>query len=207
MSPGRSPFSRFLKRAVDVAGASIGLVVLSPMLALVAAALRVSVGPPILFRQQRPGLQGRPFTLVKFRTMSDACDDGGRLLPDDERLTRVGRWVRATSFDEAPQLWNVLVGEMSLVGPRPLLMQYLGRYSAEQARRHEMRPGITGWAQVNGRNTLSWKSKFERDVWYIDHWSLAFDARILFKTVLLVLRRKGISYEGHATMPEFTGRE
>jgi lipopolysaccharide/colanic/teichoic acid biosynthesis glycosyltransferase len=207
MSPGRSPFSRLLKRALDVAGASIGLVVLSPMLALVAAALRVSVGPPILFRQQRPGLQGRPFTLVKFRTMSDACDDGGRLLPDDERLTRVGRWVRATSFDEAPQLWNVLVGEMSLVGPRPLLMQYLSRYSAEQARRHEMRPGITGWAQVNGRNTLSWKSKFERDVWYIDHWSLALDARILFKTVLLVLRRKGISYEGHATMPEFTGRE
>ena len=207
MPPGPPPFKRFLKRAVDVTAAAIGLIVLSPVLALIAVALRVSVGSPILFRQQRPGLLGRPFTLVKFRTMSDARDPGGALLPDDLRLTRVGRWVRATSFDEAPQLWNVLVGEMSLVGPRPLLMRYLSRYSSQQARRHEMRPGITGWAQVNGRNALSWKSKFERDVWYVDHWSLALDARILLRTVLLVLRRKGISYEGHATMPEFTGQE
>ena len=177
------------------------------MLALTASVLRVSVGSPVLFRHKRPGLHGRPFTLLKFRTMSEARDANGALLPDAQRLTRVGRWVRAGSLDEFPQLWNVLVGDMSLVGPRPLLTQYLERYSAEQARRHNLRPGMTGWVQVNGRNALGWKQKFELDVWYVDHWSLALDAKILLKTVTKVLRRKGVSNAGHATMPEFTGRE
>jgi lipopolysaccharide/colanic/teichoic acid biosynthesis glycosyltransferase len=175
------------------------------VLAAVAVAIRVRMGSPVLFRQDRPGLQGRPFRLAKFRTMRAAAGPTGRPLPDGERLTALGRFLRASSLDELPQLWNVLAGDLSLVGPRPLLMQYLARYSPEQARRHEVRPGITGWAQVNGRNALSWEEKFALDVWYVDHWSLALDLRILALTALQVLRRSGISREGYATMPEFMG--
>ena len=161
----------------------------------------------MLIRQQRPGFHGESFELVKFRTMSNRTDLAGRLLPDAERLTSFGRFLRSTSLDELPQLWNVLRGELSLVGPRPLLMQYLGRYSPEQARRHDVLPGITGWCQVNGRNDLPWERKFELDVWYVDHWSLALDTRILAKTVWQVARRHGISREGHATTTEFMGNE
>jgi sugar transferase EpsL len=196
-----------IKRAFDVAASAAGLALTSPLLAATAVALRASVGAPVLFRHQRPGLHGRPFTLYKFRTMSDARGRDGALLPDAERLTPVGRVVRSLSLDELPQLWNVLRGDMSLVGPRPLLMQYLERYSPEQARRHEVRPGITGWAQVNGRNTVDWEKKFELDVWYVDHFSLALDARILFRTALSVVKREGISSAGHATMSEFMGSQ
>ena len=196
---------KLIKRAVDFTGAAVGLCVTAPAMAATAVALRASVGSPVLFRHQRPGLRGAPFTLYKFRTMTDARGADGAPLPDAERLTAVGRVVRSLSLDELPQLYNVLKGDMSLVGPRPLLMQYLGRYTAEQARRHEVRPGITGWAQVNGRNTLDWETKFALDVWYVDHWSLGLDARILAKTLLQVVRREGISGAGQATMSEFMG--
>ncbi|MFN3597237.1 MAG: sugar transferase [Rubricoccaceae bacterium] len=194
-----------MKRLFDIVCAALGLLVLAPVLGAVALAVRVKLGSPVLFRQTRPGLSGRPFEMVKFRTMTDARDAQGRLLPDAERLTAFGRFLRSTSLDELPELWNVLRGEMSLVGPRPLLMQYLERYSPEQARRHEVRPGITGWAQVNGRNALSWEEKFALDVWYVDHQSFALDLRILWMTVRKVLAREGISAESSATMPEFTG--
>ena len=196
---------RLIKRAFDVAASATGLIAAAPALAATAAALRVSVGKPVLFRHRRPGLNGKPFTLYKFRTMTEARGADGALLPDSERLTAVGRTVRGLSLDELPQLWNVLKGDMSLVGPRPLLMQYLERYSPQQARRHEVRPGITGWAQVNGRNTVDWERKFELDVWYVDHFSLWLDAKILFRTALSVIRREGISNPGHATMSEFMG--
>jgi lipopolysaccharide/colanic/teichoic acid biosynthesis glycosyltransferase len=163
------------------------------------------MGLPILFRQQRPGLHGKPFTLLKFRTMTDARDAQGNLLPDAERLTPFGSFLRRTSLDELPAFFNVLRGDMSLMGPRPLLMAYLDRYTPEQARRHEVRPGITGWAQVNGRNAITWEQKFVLDVWYVDNWSLWLDLKILFLTGWKVLRREGISQEGHATMPEFLG--
>ena len=163
------------------------------------------MGCPVLFRQQRPGRHARPFLLLKFRTMLDGRDSEGKLLSDEERLTRVGRFLRATSLDELPQLWNVLRGDISLVGPRPLLMDYLPRYSPEQARRHEVMPGITGWAQINGRNALTWEDKFKLDVWYVDNWNLGLDVLILFRTVASVLQRKGISSEGHVTMPGFQG--
>ncbi len=176
-----------------------------PLLAAAALAVRLRLGHPILFRQRRPGLHGEPFTILKFRTMTDACDAGGNLRPDAQRLTTLGRLLRATSLDELPELLNVLKGEMSLVGPRPLLIEYLPRYTVEQARRHEVRPGITGWAQVNGRNALSWEQKFALDVWYVNHCSLWIDLRILWLTAVGVLKRKGISAEGHATMPPFTG--
>lgn len=165
----------------------------------------LSTGRPILFRQQRPGRYAKPFMLVKFRTMVNRCDSDGMLLSDRERLTKVGRLLRATSLDELPQLWNMVRGDISLVGPRPLLMEYLSRYSPEQARRHDVMQGITGWAQINGRNALSWDEKFALDVWYVDHWSLALDLRILWLTISKVLKREGISKEGHATMPEFMG--
>jgi lipopolysaccharide/colanic/teichoic acid biosynthesis glycosyltransferase len=165
----------------------------------IAIAICVSDGAPVLYRQIRPGLTTKPFRIVKFRTMIEGVG------PDSARLTRFGRFLRATSLDELPELWNVLVGDMSLVGPRPLLVRYLDRYSPRQARRHEVRPGITGWAQVNGRNALTWDEKLELDVWYVDNWSLWLDARILARTVWLVLRREGISHAGEATMPEFTG--
>ena len=182
-----------------------GLIVLSPLFIGISALLWMSMGWPILFRQKRPGRYGKPFELFKFRTMAELRDEGGKLLADADRLTRVGRWLRRTSLDELPQLWNVLRGDISLVGPRPLLMSYLPRYSPKQARRHEVLPGITGWAQVNGRNALTWEEKFELDVWYVDHWSLWLDLRILAETVKCVLLRRGVSSDGHATMPEFTG--
>ena len=182
-----------------------GLVVVSPILAGTALLIRVMIGSPVLFRQKRPGRFGRPFTVYKFRTMSLATDESGKLLPDSERLTRLGKWIRATSLDELPQLWNVLRGDVSLVGPRPLLMEYLPRYSAEQARRHDVMPGITGWAQINGRNALTWEEKFALDTWYVDNWSLGLDLRILLLTFKRVLMRDGISNNQHATMPEFLG--
>ncbi len=179
--------------------------VAAPVLAGAAVAVRATMGSPVLFRQKRPGKGERVFEIVKFRTMREATDPEGRPLSDAERLTPVGRWLRATSVDELPQLWNVLRGDLSLVGPRPLLVRYLPRYSPEQRRRHEVMPGITGWAQIHGRNAISWEEKFALDVWYVEHWSLALDARILIETVGRVLKRDGVSSEGHATMPEFEG--
>lgn len=194
-----------MKRLFDLIAATLGLLVLAvPVLAL-AWQVRRKLGSPVLFTQVRPGLHGQPFRMVKFRTMTDARGPDGQLLPDAERLTPFGRWLRATSLDELPELWNVLCGEMSLVGPRPLLMEYLPLYSPEQARRHEVRPGITGWAQVNGRNAISWADKFALDVWYVDHRSLLLDLRILWLTVRKVLMRDGISAAGEATMPKFEG--
>ena len=197
--------SRAIKRVVDIVGASVGIILLAPVMLAVALLVLLTMGRPVLFRQQRPGLRGKPFTLYKFRTMRDARTASGELLPDDLRLTTFGKWLRSTSLDELPELFNVLKGEMSLVGPRPLLMEYLPRYSPEQARRHEVKPGITGWAQVNGRNALSWEEKFRLDVWYVDHWNLWLDVKILLLTIWKVLKREGISAEGSATMPVFTG--
>jgi lipopolysaccharide/colanic/teichoic acid biosynthesis glycosyltransferase len=174
-------------------------------LAVLAVAVWLSLGRPVLFRQQRPGKGGKVFELFKFRTMTDQRDASGTLLPDAERLTPFGRWLRARSLDELPELINVLGGNMSLVGPRPLLVQYLPRYTPEQARRHEARPGITGWAQVNGRNAISWEEKFKLDVWYVDHHTFWLDLKILFLTALKVIRREGISAQGEATVPEFMG--
>jgi lipopolysaccharide/colanic/teichoic acid biosynthesis glycosyltransferase len=196
-----------LKRALDVSAALVGLIVASPVMLVTAVAILVAMGRPVIFRQQRPGKNKVPFTLYKFRTMREEKDEFGRLLPDAERLTLVGRIVRATSLDELPQLWNVLKGELSLVGPRPLLMEYLERYTPEQMRRHEVLPGISGWAQVNGRNALGWPEKFSLDVWYVDHWSLWLDLRILGKTLWQVVTGQGISQQGHATMPEFNPGE
>lgn len=193
------------KRALDLVLVILALAVISPVLLLVAILIWRKLGNPILFRQRRPGLHGKPFTLLKFRTMTDERDADGNLLPDEKRLTRFGQFLRRTSLDELPELFNVLRGDMSLVGPRPLLMQYLDRYTPEQARRHEVRPGITGWAQINGRNAISWQEKFELDVWYVDHLSLWIDLKILVLTVWKVLRREGISQDGHATMEEFLG--
>ncbi len=193
------------KRLFDLVASAAGLVVLSPVLAIIAILVRMQMGRPVFFVQKRPGVNGRPFALIKFRTMSDADDKQGRFLPDVERLTGFGKALRATSLDELPELWNVLTGEMSLVGPRPLLMQYLDRYTPEQMLRHEVRPGITGWAQVKGRNSLTWEEKFTLDVWYVDNHSFLLDLRILFLTVYNVVFRRGISADGHATMPEFRG--
>lgn len=194
-----------LKRAFDLIVALLALAVLALPLLFVALLVALFLGRPVLFRQQRPGLGGKPFWLYKFRTMTDARDSQGRLLPDEQRLTCLGRFLRGVSIDELPELINVVKGEMSLVGPRPLLMSYLDRYTPEQARRHEVRPGITGWAQVNGRNAISWEEKFELDVWYVDHASFLLDLKILALTVWKTLRREGISAAGHATMPEFLG--
>lgn len=196
-----------LKRGFDIAASAIALVVFSPLILILALLVRSRLGSPVFFRQKRPGLHGRAFHMVKFRTMIDARGDDGMLLPDKERLPPFGRWLRSTSLDELPELWNVLRGDMSLVGPRPLLMDYLPRYSPWQARRHETRPGVTGWAQVNGRNALSWPEKFNLDVWYVDNRSFWLDLRILFLTLLSVLRRDGISATGEATMPGFRGDE
>lgn len=195
------------KRLFDVIASAVLLIVLSPLMLVIAALVWANAGSPVIFKQVRPGLHGRPFTLYKFRTMTDARDENGRLLPDEQRLTKFGRFLRSTSLDELPELFNVLKGDMSLVGPRPLLMEYLPLYTPEQARRHEVRPGITGWAQVNGRNAISWEEKFKYDVWYVDNWSLWLDLKILFMTIVAVLRRNGISAEGHATMPVFRGQE
>jgi len=193
------------KRALDVVGALIGLIVLSPVMAAVALGVALFLGRPVLFRQQRAGLHQRPFMLVKFRTMGEQRDASGELLPDGIRLTRFGRFLRATSLDELPQLWNVLVGDMSLVGPRPLLLEYGPLYSPEQARRHEVRPGITGWAQIHGRNALSWSRKFELDGWYVTNRTMLLDLKIMAVTSKLVLVRAGIRHDGHDTAPKFRG--
>jgi sugar transferase EpsL len=194
-----------MKRAFDVLVALLVLLALWPVLLVTALLVRRQLGTPVLFRQQRPGMHGKPFMLCKFRSMSDARDATGALLPDAARLGSFGRFLRKASLDELPQLWNVLCGDMSLVGPRPLLMQYLSRYSAQQARRHDVRPGITGWAQVNGRNALSWEEKFELDVWYVENRSLWLDLKILWLTVRRVADTGDVSATGHATMPEFMG--
>ena len=198
-------YSRHAKRVVDLFLTVPAFVLLFPIIGLVALLVRIRLGSPVFFRQLRPGLGGRPFRLWKFRTMTDECDMQGIPWPDEKRLTRVGKFLRAWSLDELPTLWNVLKGDMSLVGPRPLLMEYLPLYTPEQARRHAVRPGITGWAQVNGRNALSWEEKFALDVWYVDHQSLALDIRILWLTARKVLAREGISAAGEATMGKFTG--
>lgn len=194
-----------MKRAFDFVFAGVGLLVLMPGLLLLMLLIRITLGSPVFFTQWRPGLHGVPFRMYKFRTMTDERDEQGTLLPDGQRLGRFGRFMRSSSLDELPELINVVRGEMSLVGPRPLLMQYLPRYNAHQARRHEVKPGITGWAQVNGRNALTWEQKFDLDVWYVDHTSLWLDLRIILKTFANVVRRDGISQSGHATMPEFIG--
>jgi sugar transferase EpsL len=191
--------TRGVKVMLDRTVAGVALLLLSPVLLVLAVLIAFTMGRPVLFRQRRPGYRGQPFYLVKFRTMRSGD------LPDDERLTRVGRFLRASSLDHLPELWNVLTGDVSLVGPRPLLMVYLDRYTPRQARRHEVKPGMTGWAQVNGRNALDWDEKFELDIWYVDHWSLGLDLKILARTVGQVLRRRGISHPGNATMPEFVG--
>lgn len=194
-----------LKRFVDILAAAAGLILLAPVLLVVAWQVKRKLGSPVFFRQTRPGLHGQPFEMIKFRTMRDAIDAKGNPLPDEQRMTRLGSLLRATSLDELPELYNVLKGEMSLVGPRPLLMDYLPLYSAEQYRRHDARPGVTGWAQVNGRNAISWEDKFKLDVWYVDHQSLWLDFKILLLTVKQVLVRDGISAEGQATMERFRG--
>ncbi|MEW6119434.1 MAG: sugar transferase [Pseudomonadota bacterium] len=193
------------KRAFDIAVAAACLLLLWPLLLVVAALVRAKLGSPVLFRQMRPGLHGKPFEMIKFRTMRDASDAAGNPLPDAQRLTRFGTWLRASSLDELPELWNVLRGDMSLVGPRPLLIEYLPLYNARQARRHEVRPGITGWAQVNGRNAINWEEKFELDVWYVEHRGLALDLRILWMTLARLFRHGDVVHDGHATMPRFTG--
>ncbi len=194
-----------LKRSFDIVAASVALILLFPVIALVAWQTRRKLGTPVLFRQVRPGWRGRPFKMVKFRTMRDAIGPDGKQLPDAERMTPFGNFVRSSSLDELPELWNVFKGDMSLVGPRPLLIEYLPLYTPEQARRHEVRPGVTGWAQINGRNAVSWDEKFKLDVWYVDHHSLWLDLKILFLTVKKVFVREGISAAGEATMPRFTG--
>ncbi|WET12369.1 sugar transferase [Pseudomonas sp. D3] len=196
-----------MKRIFDIVLAIFGLLVLSPVILLLSILVRVKLGRPVFFTQLRPGLNGKPFKMIKFRTMRHGVDKNGKPLPDGERMTEFGRALRSTSLDELPELWNVLKGEMSLVGPRPLLMQYLPLYSIEQSRRHEVRPGLTGWAQVNGRNLLSWDQKFELDTWYVDNKSFWLDVKIIFLTVKKVLVRDGISQRGNETMEPFTGAE
>lgn len=194
-----------MKRTFDLVCTGFGLLLLAIPLLFLVRKVRRELGSPVFFTQVRPGMHGKPFKMVKFRSMTSECGPDGQLLPDAVRLTAFGRWLRATSLDELPELWNVLKGDMSLVGPRPLLMEYLPLYSPEQARRHEVRPGITGWAQVNGRNAISWESKFKLDVWYVDNRTLWLDIKVLWQTVKKVVVRDGISAEGEATMPKFTG--
>lgn len=194
-----------MKRALDIVAAGLGLVLLSPLLGLLALVVAATMGRPVLFSQVRPGLKARPFRLYKFRTMRDAADHTGAVLSDAARLTRTGRFLRASSLDELPELWNILRGDMSLVGPRPLLMEYLPLYSPEQARRHEVRPGLTGWAQINGRNALTWNEKFTLDIWYVDNRSFLLDLRIIALTAWRVVQRQGIAADGEATMTRFEG--
>ena len=200
MFPDGMPFS---KRLIDLTISILVLIILSPLLLIVTILVRMTLGTPVVFKHQRPGYKGGPFILYKFRTMTDARDEAGNLLPDKDRLTGFGKFLRASSIDELPELFNVLRGEMSIVGPRPLLMQYLERYNPDQARRHEVYPGITGWAQVKGRNVISWDDKFKYDVWYVDNWSLDLDLRIMGMTIMKVLRREGINQPGFATAQEF----
>ena len=194
-----------LKRLLDIIIASIALILLSPLYAFVAYKVKKNLGSPVLFRQVRPGLHGKPFEMIKFRTMKDAVDEQGNPLPDSERLTPFGQMLRSTSLDEMPELWNVIKGDMSIVGPRPLLMEYLPLYSPEQAKRHDVRPGMTGHAQVNGRNAIGWEEKFKLDTWYVENRSIWLDFKIMFKTVHKVLAKDDISAEGDVTMPKFTG--
>lgn len=196
-----------MKRVLDIVGSLVALVLFAPIFALLYWRIRRDMGAPVLFRQTRPGRYGEPFEMLKFRTMKDATDADGNLLPDGERITPLGNKLRSSSLDELPEFWNVLKGDMSLVGPRPLLMEYLPLYNARQARRHEVRPGVTGWAQVNGRNTLSWKDKFELDVWYVENRNTLLDIKVLWMTVKKVLKKDGISADGEATMSKFTGEE
>jgi len=196
---------QIIKRFIDIFGSLAGIIVLAPVFVVIALLVRRKLGSPVLFRQHRPGLYGKPFMILKFRTMTDTCDTRGNLLADAERLLPFGRFLRSTSLDELPELLNVLRGEMSLVGPRPLLLQYLGRYTPAQMRRHEVRPGITGWAQINGRNALSWERKFELDTWYVDHYCFWQDVKILLRTIWKIARRDGISQPGQATAEEFKG--
>ncbi len=196
-----------LKRLLDICVSGLALLLLSPVLVVLAILVRVKLGSPVLFRQTRPGLHGEPFEMMKFRTMTDGRDANGELLPDDQRLVPFGRFLRNSSLDELPELFNVLRGDMSLVGPRPLLMAYLPLYNAHQRRRHEVRPGITGWAQINGRNNVTWQEKFDLDVWYVDHAGLWLDLKILLLTARTVLRRDGVSKDGHATTDYFKGND
>jgi lipopolysaccharide/colanic/teichoic acid biosynthesis glycosyltransferase len=195
------------KRLFDLVLTVPALILFSPLMAIVAIAVRRKLGAPILFRQQRPGLKGQPFTLLKFRTMLDERDAQGNLLSEAERLTPFGRFLRSTSLDELPELVNVVQGDMSLVGPRPLLMKYLSRYTPKQQRRHEVKPGLTGWAQVNGRNSITWEQKFALDVWYVDHYSFWLDLKILARTLWAIVKRDGITHQTHSSMPEFLGRQ
>jgi len=196
-----------MKRTIDILGSAFGLLLFSPVMCVVAAWVRLRLGSPILFRQVRPGLGGQPFQMLKFRTMLDAVDAAGQPLPDGERMTGLGRFLRSSSLDELPELWNVLKGDMSLVGPRPLLMEYLPLYSPQQARRHDVRPGVSGWAQINGRNSVSWDDKFAMDVWYVQNQSLLLDLQIIALTVIKVVKRDGISAAGEATVSKFAGSE
>lgn len=200
-------YQRYGKRILDLVLTIPAVIVLAPVMLLIAILVRVRLGGPVLFRQQRPGLSGMPFEIIKFRTMTDACDADGNLLPDAQRMHPFGQWLRSTSLDELPELLLVLNGKLSLVGPRPLLMRYLPRYTSEQMRRHSMVPGITGWAQVNGRNAIAWDEKFALDVWYVDHVSLWLDLKIIAITIGKIIAREGISAEGHATAPEFWGTQ
>lgn len=195
------------KRLLDLAIAVPALILVSPLYVLVLVLVRIKLGSPVLFCQKRPGLKGRPFTLIKFRTMLDAHDASGNVLPDEQRLTSFGRFLRSTSLDELPELINVIGGEMSVVGPRPLLMEYLSRYSPTQARRHDVKPGITGWAQVNGRNSITWKQKFEHDVWYVENQSFGVDLKIIARTLYKVLKRDDINQDGQATVEYFQGNQ
>lgn len=198
-------FQLWLKVAFDRIAGTLAFVTLLPLMMIVAALIRMTMGSPVLFRQVRPGFKEHPFIIYKFRTMKEAFGPDGRPLPDDERLTTIGRLVRAASLDELPQLWNVVRGDLSLVGPRPLLLRYLDRYTPEQRTRHRVRPGITGWAQVNGRNAIDWTEKFALDVWYVRNWSFWLDLKIIVITVAHLLRREGTTHPGHVSMPEFMG--
>ncbi len=203
----RSPRLSLVKRLFDVIVSTLVLIVFSWLILILAVLVRVNLGSPVFFRQKRPGLDGTIFEMVKFRTMRNATTPDGIPLPDDQRMTKFGNFLRKLSLDELPELWNVVKGDMSLVGPRPLLVQYLDRYSPRQMRRHETRPGVTGWAQVNGRNAVAWEDRFEMDVWYVENWSFTLDLKILWMTVLTVFKRSGVSAEGHVTMPEFMGSQ
>ena len=199
------PHKDYIKRFFDLLAAVPSLILFSPVLAFIGFLVRMRTGIPVLFRQVRPGLHGEPFIIYKFKTMADERDSNGNLLPDSERLTKFGCFLRSASLDELPELLNVIKGDMSIVGPRPLLVEYLDRYTSEQARRHEVKPGITGWAQVNGRNRLSWEERFKLDVWYVDNWSIGLDVKIIFLTLIKMLNREGISAKEHVTMTAFMG--
>lgn len=196
---------KYIKRILDIVSSLLAIIILSPLLAVTAVLVKTKLGSPVLFKQERPGKDEKIFTLMKFRTMTDERDENGELLPDEVRLTKFGKFLRSTSIDELPELFNILKGDMSVIGPRPLLVEYIPRYNRHQHRRHEVRPGLSGWAQVNGRNTVSWEDKFDMDVHYVDNYSLAMDVKILFMTVLNVLKREGISSETSATMEVFMG--